>query len=168
MQKNSTVKNILHIILNSVIMAEIQSIDNLRKFHNWIKFQLINQAKRETNGKYLLDVAVGRGGDIFKWAKNNIVYVTGIDNNQQSIHEKIEFDGAIKRYNIIKTQMRVPRCYFWNISATDPDVLNKLNIKDRNTIYDIVSCQFSFHYFVKEMDNWRCFYRNSIGRGLNF
>lgn len=137
---------------NIAIMAEFQTIDNLRKFHNWIKFQLIDQARRGTNGKYLLDVAVGRGGDIVKWAKNNIVHVTGIDNNQQSIYEKVEFAGAIQRYNVIKTQMRVPRCYFWNISATDPHVLNKLNIKDGNTLYDIVSCQFSFHYFVKEMD----------------
>ena len=117
-----------------------ESIDNLRKFHNWIKLQLITDAKHSTNGKSLLDVAVGRGGDIFKWTKNNIGYVTGIDNDAKSIYEKNEFDGAIQRYNLMKTQMKVPRCYFWNISATDPDVLNKLNQKDRGAVYDIV-CQ---------------------------
>jgi mRNA (guanine-N7-)-methyltransferase len=129
-----------------------ESIDSLRKFHNWIKLQLITDAKHSTNGKSLLDVAVGRGGDIFKWTKNNIGYVTGIDNDAKSIYEKNEFDGAIQRYNLMKTQMKVPRCYFWNISATDPDVLNKLNQKDRGAVYDIVSCQFSFHYFVKDID----------------
>lgn len=130
----------------------MSDIDNLRKFHNWIKLQLISDAKYRTNGENLLDVAVGRGGDIFKWVKNDFKYVTGIDNDSKSIREKKHFDGAIQRYNLIKTQMKVPRCYFWVISATDPDVLNKLNTKDRNCVYDVVSCQFSFHYFVKDID----------------
>lgn len=130
----------------------MSDIDNLRKFHNWIKLQIITDAKLKTQGKTLLDVAVGRGGDIFKWVKNNFTYVTGIDNDAKSIHEKNQFDGAIQRFNLMKTQMKVPRCYFWVISATDPDVLNKLNVKDRNCVYDVVSCQFSFHYFVKDID----------------
>lgn len=133
-------------------MGEIQGIDDLRKFHNWIKFQMIKSAKHQTNGKYLLDVAVGRGGDIFKWAKNNLKSVTGIDNDSKSIYEKKEFDGAIQRYNNIRSQMYVPRCYFWNISATDPNVLRKLNIKDNYMLYDIVSCQFSFHYLLNDID----------------
>ena len=48
----------------------MSDIDNLRKFHNWIKLQIITDAKLKTQGKSLLDVAVGRGGDIFKWVKN--------------------------------------------------------------------------------------------------
>ena len=132
--------------------TKMSDIDNLRKFHNWIKLQIITDAKLYTKGKTLLDVAVGRGGDIFKWVKNGFTYVTGVDNDAKSIHEKKQFDGAIQRYNLIKTQMKVPRCYFWVISATDPDVLNKINTKDRGMMYDVVSCQFSFHYFVKDID----------------
>ena len=48
--------------------------------------------------------------------------------------------------------MNTPKCFFWNISATDPFVLNLLNGKDRECVYDVVSCQFSFHYFVKDID----------------
>jgi SAM-dependent methyltransferase len=126
--------------------------ESLRKFHNWIKQQLILESKRITGGTKLLDVAVGRGGDIFKWTKAKFKYVTGFDSDNGSIYEKNQFDGAIKRYNSVKSQINVPKCYFWNMSATNPDILTLLNGKDRNCIYDVVSCQFSFHYFVKDID----------------
>lgn len=129
-----------------------ESLEGLRKFHNWIKMQLIIQAQRQTNGNSLLDVAVGRGGDIMKWSKAKLKYVTGFDVDNKSIYEKNNFDGAIKRYNQMKHLPNMPKCYFWNISAIDPFVLSTINSKDTNKIYDIVSCQFSFHYFVNDMD----------------
>jgi len=124
----------------------------LRKFHNWIKQQLIFESKRITNGSKLLDVAVGRGGDIFKWSKARFKYVTGFDSDAKSIYEKNDFDGAIKRFNSVKSEVNMPKCYFWHMSATDPFILNLLNGKDHNTIYDVVSCQFSFHYFVEDIN----------------
>lgn len=124
----------------------------LRKFHNWIKQQLIFESKRITNGSKLLDVAVGRGGDIFKWSKAGFKYVTGFDCDYKSIYEKNDFDGAIKRFNSVKCETNMPRCHFLHMSATDPFILNLLNCKDNNTIYDVVSCQFSFHYFVEDIN----------------
>lgn len=124
----------------------------LRKFHNWIKQQLIFESKRITNGSKLLDVAVGRGGDIFKWSKAGFKYVTGFDSDAKSIYEKNDFDGAIKRFNNVKSEINMHKCYFWHMSATDPFILNLLNGKDHNTIYDVVSCQFSFHYFVEDIN----------------
>lgn len=129
-----------------------ESLEGLRKFHNWIKSQLIFEAQKKTDGNCLLDVAVGRGGDIMKWSKAKLKYVTGFDIDNKSIYEKNEFDGAIKRYNSMKHLPNMPRCYFWNISAIDPFALNIVNSKDNNKIYDIVSCQFSFHYFVNDID----------------
>lgn len=124
----------------------------LRKFHNWIKQQLIFESKRITNGSKLLDVAVGRGGDIFKWSRARFKYVTGFDSDAKSIYEKNDFDGAIKRFNGVKSEMNMPKCYFWHMSATDPFILNLLNCKDHNIMYDVVSCQFSFHYFVEDIN----------------
>ena len=126
--------------------------ESLRKFHNWIKLQLIFEAKRISSGDKLLDVAVGRGGDIFKWAKAKFKYVTGFDSDKKAIYEKRDFPGAIERYNSVKCDLNIPKCYFWNISATDSDVLAKVNGKDRACMYDTVSCQFSFNYFVKDID----------------
>ena len=129
-----------------------ESLEGLRKFHNWIKTQLIFEAQKKTNGECLLDVAVGRGGDLMKWSKARLKYVTGFDIDNRGIYEKNKFDGAIKRYNSMKHLANMPRCYFWNISAIDPFALNIINGKDNNKIYDIVSCQFSFHYFVNDID----------------
>jgi mRNA (guanine-N7-)-methyltransferase len=129
-----------------------ETCEPLRKFHNWIKQQLIFESKRITNGSKLLDVAVGRGGDIFKWSKARFKYVTGFDSDAKSIYEKNDFDGAIKRFNSVKSEMNMPKCYFWHMSATDPFILNLLNGKDYNTMYDVVSCQFSFHYFVEDIN----------------
>ena len=69
----------------------------IRKFHNWIKLQLILDSKRVTNGSNLLDVAVGRGGDIIKWSKAKFKYVIGFDSDSKSIYEKNDFDGAYKK-----------------------------------------------------------------------
>ena len=124
----------------------------IRKFHNWIKQQLIFEAKRATNGVKLLDVSVGRGGDILKWGKAKFKYVTGFDSDAKAIYEKKDFDGAIARFNSMKSGVNMPRCFFWNLDATNPFILNLLNGKDNNCVYDVISCQFAFHYFVKDID----------------
>lgn len=129
-----------------------KNTDSLRDFHNKIKSSLILDAKRKTNGEKLLDVAVGRGGDLMKWSRARFKYVTGFDSDKKSIYEKHAFDGAIKRFQDVKGTITVPKCFFWNISATDPNVLEILNGKDRGVIYDVVSCQFSIHYFISEID----------------
>lgn len=129
-----------------------KNTDSLRDFHNKIKSSLILDAKIKTNGEKLLDVAVGRGGDLMKWSRARFKYVTGFDSDKKSIYEKHEFDGAIKRFQDVKGTIAVPKCFFWNISATDPNVLEILNGKDRGAIYDVVSCQFSIHYFISEID----------------
>jgi len=126
---------------------------NLRSFHNWIKLKLILDAKKNTNATALLDIAVGRGGDLPKWSKARLKYVTGIDSDYKSLHERRDFDGALKRFHSMKDSGQyVPKSFFWNISATDPRVLEMVTEKDRGIIYDIVSCQFAFHYFVKDID----------------
>lgn len=148
-------------VYNMIQNGDIKSLESeapentiaLREFHNWIKLSLIFESKRLSNGNKLLDVAVGRGGDIAKWSKAKFRYVTGIDSDRKAIFEKYDFDGAIKRFqNISKNIILVPKCYFWHLSASDPNILNLLNGKDRGAIYDVVSCQFAFHYFVKEID----------------
>ena len=128
-----------------------ENIDNLRKFHNWIKSSLIKTACEFLKAENLLDIGVGRGGDIQKWHKSNLKYVMGIDSDEKSITETILFDGARKRYNNLKQKMKLPRCLFENISVINPKSLDILNEKDNYFIYDLVSCQFSFHYFVKDI-----------------
>ena len=129
------------------------SIDNLRQFHNFIKFSLIEFSKKN-GGTTLLDIAVGRGGDLFKWQSNNFKVVVGFDPHKESI------DEARHRLNTqLKLKKKHPYTKYFTLDVLDTHILQKLNnlefnIKGIEThTYDVVSCQFAFHYFVKYMDH---------------
>ena len=68
------------------------SIINLRRFHNWIKRTIIKETVEILKNTYdikdiaLLDLAVGRGGDINKWYDSGIYNVVGIDIDDKSIN----------------------------------------------------------------------------------
>lgn len=69
---------------------------NLRLFHNTIKERLIKYAASKQTKTTLLDLAVGKGGDLYKWIKSDITAVLGIDVSKDNIHNP--HDGACKRY----------------------------------------------------------------------
>jgi mRNA (guanine-N7-)-methyltransferase len=125
----------------------------LRSFHNWIKGELITRVKNyysntQKNKKQysLLDIAVGRGGDLYKWEKAGITKVTGFDISSDSISSNDpENPGAIERYKNSNVKVKVN--YFVG-DASDPS----LKVKGE---YDFVSCQFALHYFFKSEDSLR-------------
>ena len=137
--------------LSNITAGKKTNIDSMRKFHNWIKYNLIQNAVELSNKDCLLDLSVGRGGDLNKWKTNGIEYVTGIDIDRDSIFASVQrgdkFDGAIARLKNMR--IRKPFVRFYNLSVLDPNVLDKLNFLDRHRNYSIVSCQFAFHYFTE-------------------
>ena len=147
-------------IQNFIIQNKTLQIENLRKFHNFIKLNLILDACKRTNAKNLLDIACGRGGDLQKWInnKNNLQYILAFDSHKESIFSSIRkgdtFDGAIARFQNVKQSFRgkMPYIIFKNLSILDSNILEKLNTIDSNKKYDVVSCQFALHYFC-ENDN---------------
>jgi SAM-dependent methyltransferase len=144
------------------------NLESLRKFHNNVKLNLILSSAKSINAKNLLDVAVGRGGDLHKWTKAGIIKVTGIDSDHDSIYAtkaKNGFDGAVIRYCQTKRNTEIPKCFFWQMSATDSSTLEKLNKKDFSAKYDIVSSQFAFHYFVKKIDTTLELIKNKLKVG---
>jgi hypothetical protein len=64
---------------------------HLRDFHNYVKTQVLSIIKEK---QIVLDFAVGRGGDLFKWKKAS--FVLGIDIDENNIINKKW--GACKRY----------------------------------------------------------------------
>jgi hypothetical protein len=86
----------------------------LREFHNlYVKFSLIEgvgkllKTKKNTT---LIDYAVGKGGDLSKWAAANISFVFGIDVSKDNIEN--QKDGAYSRYLGIKDKLNVPKVLF--------------------------------------------------------
>ena len=62
---------------------------NMRKFHNSIKKGLYDKYANGVSN--LLEIAVGKGGDLSKWNGNNIKHVVGYDIDEKSIIEAKSF-----------------------------------------------------------------------------
>jgi mRNA (guanine-N7-)-methyltransferase len=122
---------------------------SLRKFHNWVKSELISRTTKifNKNNKNLLDIAVGRGGDLFKWQAAGITHVTGIDINSDSINSNdSQNPGAIMRYS--QSKVKNVKVTYLVGDVTDPN----LRIKGK---YSFVSCQFALHYFFESEESLR-------------
>ena len=144
-------------IQNFFISYKSENIDKLRKFHNFIKYNLIVDSCSSIDAKSLLDIACGRGGDLQKWLnkKLNLNYILAFDSHKDSIFSSInnkgDFDGAIARFKNVRRNYKgkMPFINFKYLNVLNKDALSKLNEIDSNKIYDIVSCQFAMHYFCE-------------------
>jgi SAM-dependent methyltransferase len=156
----------------------------LRNFHNWIKSNmlytycskktLLNSAEQSMD---ILDIGVGRGGDLMKFYHAKAKSVIGIDINESGIFSGS--DGAISRYNVMKKKMPgFPKMSFVVGDAgqkLDYDnqsrngQMNEQNIKmlkqvfgnsetsDKYVTFDIINAQFMIHYLLKDRLTWNNF-----------
>jgi len=85
-------------------------VSGLQDFHNkYIKDMVLLKPALRT-GKNLLDLACGKGGDMWKWINNGAQYVIGIDYAGENITNPK--DGAYSRYVQAKQKVRVPNIAF--------------------------------------------------------
>lgn len=133
------------------------SIFNLRSFHNWTKSTLLTDTIKYTRDTFnnnisILDLAVGKGGDIGKWYRNNIYLAIGLDIDNDSINGK---HGAIHRYRQLVNQLkrqnkRIPHYEFYVFDLSNPNNIPKIDNVITNRKFNIVSCQFAIHYMFKD------------------
>ena len=102
----------------------------IRRFNNAVKDQLF----RELSGKTLLEIGVGRGGDLHKWVKYNIPMVRGFDIDERSLEEarKRTFEKESALFRKLDYQ------YF---------LMRDLEHVLGQQTFGAVSCQFAIHYF---------------------
>ena len=115
----------------------------LRQFHNLIKRELINDAAKKTNATRLLDIGVGRGGDIFKWDGANINKVVGVD----------VCKAFIKVANSRLHNSKLNRDYKFYETKPNTSFKQTLIQEKEDHLYDIVSCQFAIHYLCSSEYN---------------
>ncbi len=143
------------------------SIGSMRTFHNFIKRQLIENSVKIYRSRHkepinVLDIACGRGGDIFKYQSAGVKNVFAFDRSKESIESINPFnEGAISRYNSSKDTLSV-NIEFAVGDATNPsaelfqklgkfmDTHRLINKKmPAYTGFQIMSCQFAMHYFFQ-------------------
>ena len=153
----------------------------LRNFHNYVKSNIIFTycSPKYFNSKLkkmsVLDVGVGRGGDIQKFFHSKVGKYVGIDVDSHGINSST--DGAVSRYNNFRRKMpNFPKMDFIVADAgskLDLDSqlksLGKMSdsniklIKDnfrQDIKYDVFNCQLMIHFLLKDETTWGNFCYN--------
>lgn len=160
--------------------------EGLRHYHNWLKNMLITETANP--GNTLIDLAVGKGGDINKWSNADLSFVFGIDYSKDNIVNKV--DGARARYlGALKRKQKVPKALFahgdssknirnlegvngdegkkivMSLFASEAnDDANGLAVRDAYGIgsdgFDVCSIQFAIHYMFESPTTLHNFLRN--------
>jgi len=128
----------------------------LRGFNNWIKSMLIQDAKAQINQAFpgnrfvtVLDLACGKGGDMWKWQKADIEEIIFADVASKSIEQ------CRQRYMEGRTRTGNHAAFgasFIVIDATGERLADKL---PRPMFFEIVSCQFALHYAFRSEKHLR-------------
>jgi hypothetical protein len=161
---------------------------SLRDFHNlYVKNKLISAASAK--GGTLIDLAVGKGGDIPKWISAKLKFVLGIDISKDNIENRL--NGACSRYlNYYKKFTKIPRALFVNgnsklnirngeaiFNEKGKEIIQAINgkgPKDKDKLgegvylnygigkegFNVVSCQFAIHYFFENPETLHNFLQN--------
>lgn len=180
-------------IVHTIIMSEQQENEYyqktttlalpMRNFHNWIKSIIIytycNPIYEKGKQLSVLDIGVGRGGDIMKFYYSKVDFYVGIDINNNNLISPV--NGAISRYNRLRiTHPNFPKMYFinadagaildyneqikifGNISNINKDLMLKFFSKDKKKriIFDRINCQFTIHYLLPNNIVWNNFLEN--------
>jgi hypothetical protein len=160
----------------------------MRDFHNlYIKRKLIMSVARP--GNTLIDLAVGKGGDLPKWMAAKLGFVFGIDYSKDNLEHK--FDGVCARYlDIKKTKNNIPDAIFIHGDSSKEIKSGQAAISERYRLitraifgegakdasvlgrgvyphygrgqdgFDICSVQFAVHYFFENIMKLHTFLQN--------
>ena len=116
---------------------------NMRRFHNKIKENMYNNFTNNTNT--LLELCVGKGGDLHKWVFNKIKYVCGYDISDKNLHECVE------RYKSLKTNYDYK---FHKLNLCEAECSEIIKKHYDGKLYENVSCQFAIHYFFESQQHF--------------
>ena len=165
---------------------ELESRDrvlkDVRSFHNRIKEGLyISQLKP---GDTLLELAVGRGGDLHKWRRLKPSKVVGIDLSKSNLDSPRQ--GACVRYlkekakglppalfiqgDMTQSLLEQDNKYLRILAGAEPAPTPYLQQFAGLNEFDAIACQFALHYACESEDQFRTFVGNLTrhGKGVFF
>lgn len=141
----------------------------LRNFNNWVKsvligetLQQLREGRERNQGPFtVLDLCSGKGGDLLKWKKGNIdhlvcvdIAATSVEQCESRYREMRNRGGGRGHYNEkqFSAEFLVADCTKKRL---------KEMYKDPDQKFDVVSCQFSFHYSFESFPQARVMMRNA-------
>jgi SAM-dependent methyltransferase len=132
------------------VFTEKVALFNLRRFHNFIKRKYIDKYK----SKSVLDLAVGKGGDLGKYNDSGFSIVHGYDIDIPSIKEAKQRADMIskKQGNNIEITLEVKD-------------LIKNSIPSGKIKFDLIVTNFAFHYFYKSLPTYIKTVTNNLKNG---
>lgn len=127
----------------------------LRNFNNWVKSVLIQEHSDKIREKdygrrvRVLDICCGKGGDLSKWQKARVDRVIFADIASVSVEQ------CEKRYEDLykRCRGRLFSAEFITADCTKETLRDKYI--DPSINFDIVSCQFGFHYSFETLPQAR-------------
>jgi len=160
----------------------------LRKFHNLVKSKLIGLIGNSFESKInILDTSIGRGGDINKYLKLDVTcnYLFGLDispvdeacerfykekqsitkavflryDTSKSIENELGFIGEEKEIDHSKNMINILYNKKRSIPKKYEEIRKKYNAVATSK-FDLVSCQFSLHYYFKSEETLRNYLEN--------
>ncbi|XP_064611079.1 mRNA cap guanine-N7 methyltransferase-like [Liolophura sinensis] len=139
----------------------------LRNFNNWIKSMLIADTLQKLRSEghprrdiSVLDLCSGKGGDLRKWEKGRIKKLICADIAQTSVEQaKDRYIELVQRNNSNRYPQNLFSAEF--IAADCSKVRLKDVYPDPLTQFDLVSCQFSFHYCFESYQQADIMLRNA-------
>lgn len=154
------------LVINSSENVYYQKVSNLakplRKFHNWIKNNIISSYC--SNQQKVIDFGCGRGGDIDKFNELHVELYVGLDVDNNGLE-----NGAIIRYaELLNKSKNVSKMYFINanvgarltvqdqikvignnMSSKNIELLKQFFDEPNKIKYDVINCQFMIHYLFE-------------------
>lgn len=133
----------------------------LRNFNNWVKSVVIadtlDKIRKDDHHKHVsvLDLASGKGGDLLKWKKGRINHLVCADIAETSVQqcaERHQQNKERERYQIYEAEFIAADCTRERL---------KTKYKNPNMKFDLVSCQFAFHYCFESYPQAMMMLRNA-------
>lgn len=160
----------------------------LRDFHNkYVKHKLIKGVSEK--GNYLFDMTVGKAGDLYKWIDSELSVVIGLDYSKDNIENQLD-GACTRYIKQKQSRKNIPRAMFLHADSRKnikngsafldeksrqimKSIYGKGN-KDKEKIgegiynlygvgsdgFDIISNQFSIHYFFENIHTLLNFIQN--------
>ena len=124
-------------------------IKPMLSFHNWVKQHMYETYVRKNDS--ILELAGGRGGDLWKLVKTGLKEILLVDVDQVALNEAdSRWTKSIKDKNII---MKTEQANLLEVHEAFRTSSNKP--------FDVVSCQMAIHYFFKDELAFEHFYQTA-------